>query len=175
LDTLDTINPKNTIGATVTEDRDEQGYTPQPQDQSQGKDKDTYRRTPNTKTSNTQISIQLARFQERLENLISTNTEVHQQLLKKQDELCIHVNHEMEAMDARLKEIELHGTTPLREVTEKLIVLVDKIETRVSILEKADLTETAKYKGRMELFKWISIALTIILGVTGILHFFHLM
>lgn len=126
-------------------------------------------------TTNTQLSIQLTRYEERLENLISVNADAHQQILKKQDELYSHVNHEIEAMDKRLKELELHGTTTLKEVSENIIVLIDKMEMRICALEKAELTETAKYKGRMELFKWISIALTLILGVAGVLTFLHLM
>jgi capsular polysaccharide biosynthesis protein len=82
----------------------------------------------------------LARIDERLQNLIGTNNKEHADIVGKIDELCKHANHE-----------------------------IDNLNDRVKILENARIAEENKYKGRLQLFKWLSIGLGIIIGVMTIL------
>jgi len=84
----------------------------------------------------------LIRIDERLRNFIESNSEQHKEIIvkivgnrKEIDVLCNHVNDENKLMDARL----------------------DK-------LEKKDIADYHKYKGRLQLFKWASIALSIIVA-----------
>lgn len=83
----------------------------------------------------------LARIDERLKIHIAANTEAHQTILTKLDKLDEHVNHEVSNLDKRVRALE---------------------ELKISL--------ESKYKGRMELFKWISIGLTILVGIITFLQ-----
>jgi len=87
-----------------------------------------------TKESN---SIVLARIDERLKNHMETNTAAHKEIIDKIDTLSTHVNHEI----------------------SELKTCVDKNMKDVSDIQKDKIATESKYKGRMELFKWLSIAL----------------
>ena len=100
--------------------------------------------TPPLKETTTTI---LARLEERLKGLTESNNKEHQDILNGIDKLCNHVNEEV----------------------EKLAGKIQKGEERLNGLEKKDIATESKYKGRMELYKWLSGLMGITLSVIALL------
>lgn len=86
------------------------------------------------------ITTVLVRLDERVKNFIEQNDKSHKEILTSVKDLSNHVNHE-----------------------------ADQMEKRVKILEDGQLTDKSKYQGRIQLFKWLSIGLSLALGIITIL------
>jgi len=86
-------------------------------------------------------STVLARIEERLKNFIVLNDKDHKDIGRKIDDLCGKVNHQVSSFEARIRS-----------------------------LEDRSLKEESKYRGRMQLFKWASIALSLIIAGMTIAH-----
>lgn len=90
----------------------------------------------------------LARIEERLKNFLESNDKEHKIIISKIDELSGRVNHEITSLETTCKDIE----------------------HRVTDLEKYKTETESKYKGRMELYKWISVGLGIVVAAMTLLH-----
>jgi len=93
----------------------------------------------------------LIRIDERLRNFIESNSEQHKEIIVKIvgnrteiNNLSKHVNDENKTMDAR-----------------------------ISKLENRSIADYNKYKGRIQLFKWVSIALSVIVACLTITQIFN--
>jgi len=93
-------------------------------------------------------AILLARIEERLKLFYTTNDKEHKSIISKIDELCGRVNHQITSMETSIK----------------------SIDERIKTLEISKVALESKYKGRMELYKWISIGLGIIVSIITLCH-----
>ena len=91
------------------------------------------------------VSTKLARIEENLRNLIDTNTACHKKLMENQETLIKHVNDENE-----------------------------KMNTRVTFLEKCEAEQKAMRKGELRAYKVATGLLSIIVTVVGLLKAFGL-
>ena len=90
----------------------------------------------------------LARIEERVKLFTEGNNKEHKTIISKIDELCGRVNHQITSMETSIK----------------------SIDDRVKDLEIYRVALESKYKGRMELYKWISIGLGILVSVMTLFH-----
>lgn len=88
------------------------------------------------------LTSKVATLTERINNLIEVSRERHKETISRVDNLCNKVNHQF-----------------------------TELGKRVTRLEERDIAELNKYKGRVELFKWINVTLGVILGVVGVLNY----
>lgn len=88
------------------------------------------------------LTSKVATLTERINNLIEVSKERQVETLSRIDTLCNKVNHQF-----------------------------TELGKRVTRLEERDIAELNRYKGRVELFKWISVALSIALSGVGILNY----
>lgn len=89
-------------------------------------------------------SVKVAALTERLSNFMDVSRERHNELLTKVDTLCDKVNHQYTYQEKRIRN-----------------------------LENKQIAEVNKYKGRMELFKWATIALSVIVSCLTICQIFN--
>lgn len=90
----------------------------------------------------------LARIEERLKLFTEGNNREHKTIISKIDELCGRVNHQISSMETSIK----------------------SQDGRIKDLEIYRVTLESKYKGRMELYKWISVGLGILVSVMTLCH-----
>ena len=91
------------------------------------------------------LTSKVATLTERINNLIEISKERQEQTIGRIDSLCDKVNHQF-----------------------------TEISKRVARLEERDVAEYNKYKGRMQLFKWLSVALSITITVFSLAQIFKL-
>ena len=94
------------------------------------------------------VATLLARIEERVKLFTEGNNREHKTIISKIDELCGRVNHQISSMETSIK----------------------SVEERVKDLEIYRVALESKYKGRMELYKWISITLGFIVSILTILN-----
>lgn len=88
------------------------------------------------------LSVKIGILIERVDNLINSNNKEHIEIIKSVENLCETVNHQHE-----------------------------DYEKRITVLENDTLALKNRYEGRMELFKWTSLILGIILGTIALLRY----
>lgn len=91
------------------------------------------------------LTSKVATLTERINNLIDISRERQTETIGRIDKLCDKVNHQF-----------------------------TELTNRVARLEERDIAESNKYKGRMELFKWVSIALGIIVSGFTVIQVFEI-
>lgn len=94
--------------------------------------------------SHPSLGERIAELTERVKNFIVMNGKEHSGISTQIKDLCDRVNHQQTALEARIK-----------------------------VLEDANLAEKSEYRGRVKLFKWLSIGFGIIIAVLTILDLLH--
>jgi hypothetical protein len=103
------------------------------------------------------------------------NKEAHEDLLKKQDNLCIHVNHENELLCKRMTDIEFNGSKALQnfvKVFDEILLKQanEQISQKQSItnLEKKNDAEASERRGQIKIYKISTAILAIVVTALSI-------